>query len=143
MFDSSTQARLQELFRRENRSFLQYINQASPWASPADRPLVEKIRQLATEEMAALEKLAEWLESKHVSLPYLGAFPTTFTNYNFVDIRKLLKPLVAEQRKELADLEADAKSLADDVARKRVEVIVEMNRKHLGDMELLGQPLAA
>jgi hypothetical protein len=143
MIDLATQSRIQELFRRENRSFLQYISAATPWASAVDKPLVVKINLLAAEELKALEMLALWMESKRISLPYLGAFPTNFTSYNFVDIRKLLKPLVAEQRKELADLETNANSLIDDDSRKQIATLVELNRKHLGDMEQLGQPLAA
>lgn len=135
MIDSTTQSRLQEMFRRENRSFLQYVNQMSPWSSPGDRALVAKVRQLAAEENDALQELAEWMDSKRISLPYLGSFPTTFTHYNFVAIRSLFKPLVAEQRKELADLEADAKALTDEAARKTVETLVELNRKHLRDFE--------
>ena len=134
MLDISAHTRLQELFRRENRSFLQYIRQACPWASEADKPLLTKLNQMADEELKALEALAEWMDSKHISLPYLGAFSTRFTTFNFVDVRKLLKPLIAEQRKELADLEADAKPLDGD-ANKQVESLVELNRKHLAEME--------
>jgi hypothetical protein len=137
MLDHAAQARIQELFRRENRSFLQYIRNASPWASQADKPLVDKLYRLADEELAALEALAEWMDSKNIALPYLGAFPTRFTSFNFVDIRKLLKPLIAEQRMELANLEADAKALDGD-ARKQVDALVELNRKHLVEMEALG-----
>jgi tRNA isopentenyl-2-thiomethyl-A-37 hydroxylase MiaE len=135
MIDTNTQKRLQELFRRENRSFLQYVNEATPWAGNGDRPLVEKVSQLAAEELESLEALAEWMDSKRISLPYLGAFPTTFTNYNFVAIRKLMKPLVTEQSKELADLEADAQALTDPEAKRMVENLVALNRKHLRDFE--------
>jgi tRNA isopentenyl-2-thiomethyl-A-37 hydroxylase MiaE len=135
MLYTKKQKRLQELFRRENRSFLQYVNEATPWAGNGDRPLVEKIRQLAAEELESLEALADWMDSKRITLPYLGAFPTTFTNYNFVAIRKLMKPLVTEQSKELADLEADAQALTDPEAKCNVEKLVELNRKHLRDFE--------
>jgi tRNA isopentenyl-2-thiomethyl-A-37 hydroxylase MiaE len=135
MVDSKTQKRLQELFRRENRSFLQYVNEAMPWAGNGDRPLLDKVRQLAVEELSALGALAEWMDSKRVALPYLGAYPTAFTNYNFVAIRKLMKPLVTSQSKELADLEADAQALTDPEAKGILEKLVELNRKHLHDFE--------
>ena len=99
---------------------------------------MDKLNRLADEELAALEALAHWMESKNISVPYLGAFPTRFSSFNFVDIRKLLKPLSTEQRKELANLEADAKALPDGDAKKQVEVLVELNRKHLAEMEALG-----
>jgi tRNA isopentenyl-2-thiomethyl-A-37 hydroxylase MiaE len=135
MIDLPTQRRFQELFRRENRSFLQYVAQASPWAGPADHELVDKVQQLAAEERDALSALAESMEAMHFSLPYLGAFPTAFTNFNFIAIRKLMKPLVAEQRKELLDLEADAQSLTAGKAQEAIEKLVELNRKHLRDFE--------
>lgn len=136
MLDQAVQARIQELFRRENRSFLQYIRNASPWASHADKLLVEKLNDLADEELAALGALANWMEAKNIPQPYLGAFPTRFSSFNFVDIRKLLKPLIVEQAKEIGDLEADAKTL-DSEARKQVEALVELNRQHLIAMEAL------
>lgn len=135
MTDAASRARLQDLFRRENRSFLQYVAQATPWASDADRPLADKVRQLAAEELEALTKFAEWMESRHIGLPYLGAFPSGFTNFNFVDIRKLLKPLAAEQRKELADLEADLQAPADEDVRKQIESLIRINRDHLAALE--------
>jgi hypothetical protein len=143
MIDHASQARIEELFRRENRSFLQYIAQATPWASPADRPLVDKIGQLAAEELLMLERLAEWMEAQRIPLPYLGAFPTSFMNYNFIDIRKLLKPLATEQGKELADLEADAKALNGNEVRPQIESLVDLNRAHLMAMEEMAKPAAA
>lgn len=143
MIDAAAHARIQELFRRENRSFLQYIAQATPWASAADRPLVDKLNRLAAEELQALEALAGWMDAVRIPPPYLGAFPTGFMNYNFVDIRKLLKPLSSEQRQELADLETDARSIADASARRQVEALVELNRAHLTAMEEMAKPAAA
>jgi tRNA isopentenyl-2-thiomethyl-A-37 hydroxylase MiaE len=143
MVEKLSQMRLRELFRRENRSFLQYVNQASPWASAADHALVDKLGQMCAEELEALDALAVWMDAHSVSLPYLGSFPTNFTNFNFVAIRGLLKPLVAEQRKELADLEADANAVADPEAKKLLERLVGLNRKHLRDFEQMTQPVAA
>jgi tRNA isopentenyl-2-thiomethyl-A-37 hydroxylase MiaE len=137
MLDRAGQIRIQDLFLRENRSFLQYVRNACPWASDADKPLVNKLNRLADEELAALEVLANWMDEHNIPLPYLGAFATRFSSFNYVDVRKLLKPLFVEQRKELADLEANAKML-DGEARKQIDALVELNRKHLAEMEALG-----
>jgi len=139
MIDQQTKKRLQDLFRRENRSFLQYVNQATPWSSSGDRGLVEKLRSLGDEEMEALTDLAEWMDAKRIPLPYLGAFPTTFTNYNFVAIRKLMKPLIAEQMRELADLEAAYAAITDPAARATLATLVALNRRHVSDFEQMTQ----
>jgi hypothetical protein len=134
MIDHATLTRLQDMYRRENRSFLQYVTQASPWYRDGDRPLVDKVQKFAAEEAEALDTLAAWMDSKNIPLPYLGAFPSSFMNYNYVDIRKLMKALVVEQRKELADLETDVRSLSDADARLAVNSLVELNRSHLNAM---------
>src|SRR6478735_2737986 len=82
--------RLLEAYRRERLSFMQYVRQATPYAGPADRPLLERVRELAAAEAAGLDGFAEYLDDARVPVPFLGAFPTAFTNYNFVAIRKLL-----------------------------------------------------
>jgi hypothetical protein len=143
MIEAAMQAPIQEIFRRASRSFLQYISQATPWFREADRPLVLKIQQLAAEETEGLERLAEWMDSQGIALPYLGAFPITFTNFNFVDVRKLLKPLVAEQARQLARLEKEGKLLPGGESRKAVEALAELYRKHLGAMEELTPSCAA
>lgn len=135
MIDAPTQARLKELFRRENRSFLQYISASTPWADFKDRSLVEKVKQLAIEERDALGQLAEWMTARRIAPPYLGAFPTRFTSFNFVDIRKLLQPLIAEQRKELADIEIAANSSMDEEVKCQLAILVDLNRQHLIDFE--------
>ena len=50
VMDSASQRRLQEIFRRESGSFLQYIHETTPWSLPKDKPLVAKMHQLATED---------------------------------------------------------------------------------------------
>jgi hypothetical protein len=137
MIDAATQTRLQHLFSREHRSLLQYISQATPWCRECDRPLLEKITSLAVAELAALRRMGEWMDANRIALPYLGAFPTAFTSYNFVDIRKLVKPLEAEQRKELADLERETSTLSEAEPRNPVKELVELNRTHLALLQSL------
>lgn len=136
MIDEATQSRLQELHRRECRSFLQYVVESSPWNAPEDRSMVDKVFQLATEEATLLRTLAEWMEKQRMTTPYLGAFPTVFASYNFINIRKLIKQLIPRQEKELAQLEADVTFLPTE-ARPVVEQIVELNRKHLSALRAM------
>ena len=141
MIDAVAQARIQELFRRENRSFLQYICESTPWSSDGDRGLLDEVRLLAAEEMTALEHLARWMDANRIPIPYLGAYPIQYTSSNFVDIRKLLQPLVLEQRKEVADLEKTAKIPMDEKARNQIEKLAALNRKHLENFEMMIQSL--
>jgi len=143
MIDETAQKPMQGIFRQANRTFLQYVSQATPWFRDRDKALVDKINQLAAEEVEGLTKLAQWMDSHGISLPYLGAFPSSFTNFNFVDIRKLLEPLIAEQQREFAKLEKEGKLLPDPDARRAVEELAQLNRKHLGTMEELSRSLAA
>ena len=127
-------AQIQEIFRRENRSFLQYVSQSTPWSSPSDRKLVDTIDALAKEEQQALVSLAKWMDAHRIAIPYLGAFPTRFSNYNFIDIRKLLVPLIVEQKKELDDLRHGSEAVPEGPLKVQVNNLVALNEKHLAEM---------
>jgi hypothetical protein len=116
---------------------LQYVREASPYAG-ADRPLLDAVMRVAGEESAALAAFGDFLSSIRVPLPYLGSFPVAFTDLNFVAIRSLVPKLVAEQKQDLAKLEADAAALSDPAARTAVERLVEVHRRHLKELEALG-----
>src|SRR5262249_32270952 len=108
MTDAATEARLQELFRRESRSLLQYAREAALWAGDKDRVAAARVQELAAVECRALEGLAGFMEEEHVPLPYLGAYPTRFTDFNFIGVRALLPRLIEDQRRGVAALEHDA-----------------------------------
>jgi hypothetical protein len=129
--------RLVEAYRRERLSFLQYVRQATPYAGPADRPLAERVHALAGAEAAGLDEFAEYLDTARVSVPYVGAFPSAFTNYNFVAIRKLLPELVADEARGLAALERDAAALPPGEARTWLEKLAGAKRLHLTELEKL------
>ena len=121
MSDYDLDERLVEAYGRERLSFLQYVRQATPYAGPADRPLLERVRELAGAEAAGLDGFAAYLDESRVSVRSAGAFPSAFTNYNFVDIRKLLPELVADEARGLAGLERDAAALPPGEARAWLE----------------------
>lgn len=129
---------LQGLFRREYRSLLQYTREASPYAAGPDRKLLDEVLRVAAEESGALAGFGDFLASHHVPAPYLGSFPMAFTDLNFVNIRFLLPKLAAEQKQDLAKLEADTAALTDPAARTAVQRLVELHRRHLTELEALG-----
>jgi hypothetical protein len=129
--------RLQELFRRESRSLLQYALGASPYAAGDDRKVREDVKRIAQEEGEALERLGEFLVESRITLPYLGSFPVAFTDLNFVHIRHLLPKLIDEQKRDLSALEADLAAAADPAARSEIDRLVELHRRHLKELESL------
>jgi hypothetical protein len=126
---------LADVYRRELLSFLQYVRQAPPYAAAADRPRVVKLQQMADDERAAVEALGEYLDRARVTLPHVGAFPTVFTNYNFVALRKVLPILKDDQAKGLAQLEQDAAGRPEGPDRAEVEKLVTVKRRHLAELE--------
>ena len=128
---------LAEVYRRELLSFLQYVRQAPPYAAAVDRPTVATLQQMADAERAALEGLSEYLDRARVTLHHVGAFPTVFTNYNFVALRTILPILKEDQAKGLTQLNQDAAGLPDGPARVELEKLVALKRRHLTDLEAL------
>src|SRR4051794_29443981 len=117
--------RLVDAYRRGRPSFLQYGRQATPDAGPAPRPPLGRVRELADAEAAGLDGFAEYLDEARVAVPYVGAFPTAFTNYNFVAIRTLVPGLVADEARGLAALEKDAAELPPGDGRTWLEKLAE------------------
>lgn len=126
-----------DAYCREKLSFLQYVGQSVPYASTADRPIVERLHELARSEAAELESLADYLRAKRISVPHIGAFPSAFTNYNFIAVRKLLPQLVADEGRGLADLERDAAALSAGKHRDWIEKLSLTKRMHISELEKL------
>jgi hypothetical protein len=136
MLDTAAEIRLQTIFRRENRSLLQYVRQAAPWADQPDRDRLQRVNDLADAELDALGELAAFLDAHHAPLPYLGAFPTEFTDHNFIALRKLLPLLIDDHRRGVDQLQQDCAALPGP-ARAVAERLLEAKRKHLAELESL------
>ena len=130
----TTDERMQSLFRRESRSFLQYVREASPWASEDDRAMRDDVIAMADDELAGVGELAAYLQSRHIAVPHLGAFPIGFTSFNFVTIRSLVRPLLNDLRDGIARLTADADALGAD-ERIALTPMIERKQKHLRVLE--------
>lgn len=129
---------LQDAYRREFRSLLQYAREAAPYASVADRPIRDSILRIADDEAAELNAFGERLEAHRVALPYLGSFPVAFTDLNFVAVRHLLPKLIEEQKRDLARLDADAPRCSDAAAQTAMRHLADVHRRHLNELESLG-----
>lgn len=130
-------ATLHAIYRNAALSFLQYVRQISPYTADADKPLLARVRELATVELAEVEALAAFMDQARITVPHTGAFPSVFSNYNFVAVRKLLPLLVQDQQRGLAQLEADAQTLPAGPAATLVQQLVHTKRQHLTELEKL------
>lgn len=133
---------LQNIFRREGRSLLQYVSEAYPWTRAGEQKPLAELHKMIAEEGQANADLATFLRRRHVPLPYLGAYPD-FTTVNYVRFDFLLPRLVEAQRQGISALEHDLASLTDAVARQEVEKILELKRRHLQKLEELAAPAPA
>ena len=134
MMDSVAQSALFEIYRRENRSFLQYVSEAVPWGSENDRHLIDRVFLLAQSERQMMEQLAKFLDSHYLPLPNLGAYPTRFTAFNFAAIRKLFPRLIHDQREGLQALEK-AQANRPGSPLPVMNRIIELKRRHLLELE--------
>lgn len=128
---------LLNIYRRERLSFLQYVNQATPYAGAADRLTLQRVRELAAIELTATDRFGAFLDRNRITLPHVGAFPTTFTNYNFVAVGKLLEPMRQDEARGVAELERDAIALPMGEARTLVEEMAIAKRMHISELEKL------
>jgi hypothetical protein len=126
---------LPDLLRRESRCFLQYVNEAFPWAHGKSEASRTTILHAATAEGAALAHLAQLLQRRHIAVPFFGAFPSAFTHYNYLTISSLIPKLIADQKRGLADLERDLPAVVEPEIRKHLELYRELKRKHIHELE--------
>ncbi len=143
MIDSDTYLCLQDVIRREGRSFLQYADESSPWTTSADGTAVQTLRTLATEERESTASLSRFLAKNRLSPPYLGAYPSYFTSYNYLSVAKLVPLLVKHQQTLVAALERDLAGIHDAATRHEVQQVIEIKHRHLKTLESLAVPRAA
>jgi hypothetical protein len=137
VIDRDTYCRLQDVIRRQARSFLQYTGESFPWSTPPEQNKAEQLKQLAAEEREGVAKLSRYLTKQHLTPPYLGPYPAYFTSYNYLSLDRVVPLIVQHQTRELADLETDLKELPDGSTRKQVEEIVSLKRRHLQALQSL------
>jgi len=135
---------LPELIRRESRTFLQYVRESYPWAHAGkDEQLRARLLGMSEEENAEIMRLGRLLQRRRITPPYLGAFPTSFTDFNFLAISFLIPKLAASQRRDIEELERDLSVVADGDMHKEIAGYVALKRKHLHELEALGNPAQA
>jgi hypothetical protein len=143
VIDAPTQTILRDIFRRESRSVLQYLAESFPWTTPERQAVTDHLRTWAGEERAAAARLATYLQRNQVGLPYLGAFPTEFTNINFIGLDYAVGRIIESEKRSLADLQRDLNNLGDPTARDLVQEMVAIKQRHLQALQELAPGLPA
>lgn len=137
MLDARAQNRLQEVLRRESRSFLQYVRDSFPWTAPEAKEGLAQLQTLIEEERCAIAAFAKFLARQRIPVPYLGAYPVAFTTLNFVAFDHLLPILLDSERRGIADLENDRASFTDAECKREIQKLLDMKRQHLKTLEAL------
>jgi hypothetical protein len=136
VIDRQTYLRLQDVIRREGRSFLQYAGESFPWATVPEEATVVKMQQMVSEERDGAAGLARFLAKNRLAPPYLGAYPSYFTSYNFLALPRLLALLVDHQKHGVEELQRDVTALNGET-RQQVEHLLETKKRHLQELETL------
>jgi hypothetical protein len=137
VIDAGTVALVQDVIRREGRSLLQYVREAYPWATPRERELLAKLRELTDEEQDGAAALSDFLRRNREMSGYLGSYPTSFARMNFISLDRLLPLLVGEQRNGVARLEKTLAGVQNGEARGELKAVLERKRRHLKSLEEL------
>ncbi len=137
MIDAATQAVLQDIVRRESRSLLQYVRDAFPWTSAREQEALAQLQTLIEEELKSTAELSHFLTRHRSGPPYLGPYPMSFANINYVSLDHLLPLLVENERRAIADRERDLSRITDPAASAQVERIISMKQRHLKALEAL------
>jgi hypothetical protein len=142
VFDAKTQALLQEIFRRENQSFVLYVHDSFPWTTSEGEPALQKLQRLIGAERAAVTGLGRFLVRDRVPLPFVGSYPAGFTSFNFLALEALVPRLVDAEKRLLADLDRDLASISDPAAKSELTKLADLKRRNLKELAAL-VPLAA
>ncbi len=143
MIDAPTRTLLQTIFRRENRSLLQYLAESFPWTPPDLQGAVAQMQKLAAEEREGAARLADFLHRHHVALPYLGAFPEPFTALGFIALDYAVPRLVRAEQDAVAELQRDLLVIKDAEARTLIQELIAEKERHVKDLENLAAELPA
>lgn len=126
---------LNRLLEIEYRSFAMYLGDASPWFSDADAKAVLAVKNIAADQQAMSQRIAELILDLGGRIEP-GEYPTQFTDTHFLSIEFLLKELVYYQRQDIADIERIVAELVGHrEARELAEETLGAERAHLEALE--------
>lgn len=130
MLDEQTQSLLLKVLHRTARSLLNYVHDSFPWVTPEEEGALVGLRKIIAAERRATTAIADFLQRHRVSIPPMDAYPASFTSINFVGLDHLLPLLASEEDRAVRELEADLSRIKDHEARKLVQDLIEVKRRH-------------
>ena len=122
---------LQDVFRRESRSVLQYVGDAFPWTTDDRTEALDRLRQIVDEEREAIARLSQFLYRRRAPSLASGSYPASFTTLNFVSLDVILRRLIAYQEQSVAGLRAALPAVKDAEARRLLEDYLSLKGRHL------------
>jgi hypothetical protein len=135
LIDREAYGLLQDVIRREGRSFLQYSGESFPWTTAKEQETMGKLKCLVSEEREGAAALSRFLVKHRLTPPYLGPYPSYFTSYNYLSLDKLLPLLIVHQLKSIEALTSDLAQLKDGESRPPVQQALAMKKRHLKALE--------
>jgi hypothetical protein len=138
--EPQTRAILEDVVRRESRSLLVYVGDAYPYTNSDGEPRLAALRRAIKEVASAVVELGRFLLKNRVTPPPLGAYPASFTAYNFVALSFLVPRLIDAERRSVAALEADLKQIKGAAAKEQVAALLAHKQHALTILEGLLAP---
>jgi bacterioferritin (cytochrome b1) len=124
-------AALNAAFCHKYHSMAQYVLDARPYVRPGQERMLSEIAEIAAEERAAADRLAETIE-KLEGIPQVGIFNPEVANFNYLSLDHLLGVLTRSLEEQLARDEA-ARPLLEDLpaSRRAMEELCKTTRNQL------------
>lgn len=135
MIDAAAEALLQELVRRLSRSLLQYVSESFPFTTGKDQGAAAVLARLVREEQEVAARVGRFLLAHRHRLPYLGAYPMSFTTINYVTLRHLIPYLINEDQRLLDELAS--KTATNTEVRILVREVHDLKQRHLDELRKL------
>jgi hypothetical protein len=133
--DAGSQSLFSRLISMGSSSLLQYVSESFPWSADPAHAALDVVQSVAHEERDEVVRLTRMLQKRHLPLPVIGAYPSHFTNINFVSLDYLLPKLCSEHEKEIAEIESKLYQVGDDDIREEVQGYLDMKRRHLQTLQ--------
>jgi len=128
---------LNAAFSKRYHSLAQYIAEAKPYVPKGQEALQITIRQIAAEDRAEAERIADVIEGLE-EIPQVEPYDPDIAKMNYLSIVYLKKILMAELEKELPWLEKMAEKAAfHPTARNALQSLARKRRSQIARMRLL------